>query len=181
MAQRRFEGTGLSRQKTIDQHEAGYLREEIDQRNPPRDRSPLQDAGKQDDEQKPPPENWHRISDQCSTHHALIDPAATLDGSQNPGRNPYHCRKDDGTQRQFNCRRKQRHEFIKHWSLGNDRGAEVTLQDINEIIVVLDRKRLIETQRSLQLRIACGIYATLARKQHDRIAGKQPNEGEGHD
>ncbi|MNE98621.1 hypothetical protein D3C80_1971640 [compost metagenome] len=74
----------------------------------------MQDAGKQDDQQKAPPENRHRIPNERDAHQALIEDRATFDSSNDAGWNANDNCQENRTEGKFNRRREQCEELAEN-------------------------------------------------------------------
>ena len=72
----------------------------------------------------------------------------------------------------------KRLEFGDHRLMGDDRAAEIAMQQPRQIVAVLHQHRLVEAVFLAQLRVPDRIDAALARHRLDRIAGHQADQHE---
>ncbi len=70
-------------------------------------------------------------------------------------------------------------ELLQHRPLGDDRDAEIAVQDAAEIVEILHQMRPVVAELVHDLGVPLGRHAALAGHQHHRIAGQEADEREG--
>ncbi len=124
----RGEGPFLPREQAVDEHEAGHRLEEEKERNATRYRGPAENAGKEDDEQKAPPEDRHGITDERAAHHGVIEDRPALHRGDDAGRDAERYGEDHGADRQFQSGREQGEELRGTPASGDQRLPQIAMQ-----------------------------------------------------
>jgi hypothetical protein len=131
------------------------------------------------DQQQAPPEDRHGEAGQRRAHQRVIDEGAAPGRRDHAGRDAEDRREQHGADGQFQRRREQRREFGQDRRLRRDRGAEIAVRDLPEIVEKLFPHRLVETELMAEMGQTLGRDAALAGTGLDRVARHEPDRDEG--
>ncbi len=170
----------LTRQNTVDQHEAGNRLEVVfDQIDTARNGGPVKPFGDQHDQQQAPPKNRHRKAGDGNPHQRLVIPAAAFHGRCRASWNADQHREQHGGKRQFNCCRKQSKELGENFFIGDDGGAKVAVQKGPDIVEELFPNGLIQSEILAEFGKPLRADPTLPYPHLDRIARHQADRDKG--
>ncbi|MNT56943.1 hypothetical protein D3C72_1942820 [compost metagenome] len=109
----------------------------------------------------------------------MVEDGAALDRRHHAGQQATDGGEHQRAQRQFQRRREQGGEFAPHALLGFQRGAQVALEQVADVVEVLDIQRLIQTQTLHRRRVQGGVKRTLPHHHFDGIARDHADQAEG--
>ncbi len=95
----------------------------------------------------------------------MVEDGAAPDRGEDADRNAEEDGEQDRHRRQFDRRREQGEEFFEHRLLGDDRAAEIAVQQVAEVDAVLLQQRPVEAEFGAQRGMARRIDAALADQQ----------------
>ena len=178
MRHRGLEGRRVAGHESVDHEEARHRLDVVPDGDAARHRRPAQLHREQQDQQKAPPEDRHRIAGERHAHHAVVEHRVAAHRGDHSGGNADDEREHDRAGGELDRRREQRGELAQHGLLRDHRFAEVAVQHAADVDAVLDDHRPVEAIFLEQRRVSRGIDAALAGHGLDRIARHDPDEEE---
>ena len=109
----------------------------------------------------------------------MVENRAALDGRQHSGQQAQHDGEQHGRGRQLDRGRKQGDEFFPHAFACDQRFTEIALSQTADVIEILRRQGLVETQPVHGFGMHDRVHPALAHHHLDRIARNHADQPEG--
>src|SRR5207244_7693079 len=143
VAQRVEEGALLAGDQAVDQHEPGHLRIIIfDEIDPARHGGQAQSVRHDENEDQAPPEDRHGIAGEGDTNQRMAIEAAAARGGDDARRNADKSGKEKRADGKLDGGGEKMEEFMQYRILGDDRNAEIPMQEAPDIVEELLPDRL---------------------------------------
>ena len=110
-------------------------------------RQPAQVDGENLDQHIADHEHRHRKADHRQSHHEAVDPGAVLPRRDHAERHRDHDRENDGRHRDRDRRLDALADHLQHRQVGNQRGAEIAMQQLADPGEELRVERLVQAER----------------------------------
>ncbi len=166
-------------EQSIDQHEAGFWLDVVEQVDTTRYRGPAQRYREEHDQDQTPPEDRHRVSRKRNTHYPMVEQGSSSQGRDDTGQKSDDASEYQRRNRQFQGGREQRSEFGPHARARPQRFAQVAMGELADVIDVLRIKGLVQAKTFHGLGVHFRIDPAFTHHDFDRVARNQANQREG--
>src|SRR6266511_778731 len=162
-------------QEGVDDHEMGHAIEVHPGVEPTGGRQPPELDGEEELERVPQHEDRDRDPEQRDDRHQAVANALDVSCGQPPERDPQADREDQGRNCQLDRAREANRELADYRPIVDDALAQVTAEELAQVVQILDVERLIQAQVLADLRHPVG-RGVLAAQRDRRVAGQQVDE-----